>query len=69
MNKEIDPLTKYEFTNVTKDGYDFKSYSHLKYLITEEVIKQYKIAFNNNPDFLIFQDLIIMEGIALLETL
>lgn len=51
LNKEIDPLIKYEFTNVTNDGYDFKSYSHLKYLITEEVIKQYKIAFNNNPDF------------------
>ncbi len=51
LNKEIAALIKYEFTNVTNEDYDFKSYAHLKSLITEEVIKQYKIAFNNNPDF------------------
>lgn len=51
LNHEMEGLIKYELTNVTKDDYDFKSYAHVKSLITDEVIKQYKIAFTNNPEF------------------
>ncbi|MCT0467516.1 hypothetical protein EFL44_10710 [Lactococcus cremoris] len=43
---------KFELTNVTKDGYDVNGYVNIKSLIINEVIKQYKIAFTNNPEFL-----------------
>ena len=51
LNNDIDELIKYEFTNVTNENYDYKSSAHIKGLVTQEVIKQYKNAFNINPDF------------------
>lgn len=52
LNHEMEESIKVELTNVTKDGYDVNGYTSIKSLIRDEVIKQYKIAFTNNPEFL-----------------
>lgn len=52
LNHEMEVSIKFELTNVTKDGYDVNGCVNIKSLIINEVIKQYKIAFTNNPEFL-----------------
>ncbi len=51
LNHEMETSMKFELTNVTKDGYDVNGHVNIKSLVLHEVIKQYKIAFTNNPEF------------------